>query len=775
VSLTPYQVTSQKDLGYLATNASTATRIAMPVQDLPFSISILNQDFLTDLSLFDNDSAFRYMLNNDNNGSPAEREFSRQRGFQQIKGSAQRNSFRFDGIKDNFNVERVEIVRGPNSTIVGEADPGGQINSVTKKASLDRSFGQANVTVGSNNLLRTTIDYNLSTKVGDVPMALRINGLYHDADSFIKYSHLERKGVALNYTANLTSKTHLNIDLESTDETRAEEETLPDRFDQSAGFFGGFYSGLRDVNNLAVPNPGTVVGETTYTTGAYVSNVYRYDEGGMLGPDNLRSHEARIANLTLEQKLTDNWYLQLAGALTRERDAILQAARGGTLYGATGWSKNASGVYVYNPVGNRYFQDISWTRDVNQTFNENLDARITSTYQLNLSWTEQTITAGAEMFWTTPATYQSEDLFGVDNKFLVNRVYMDDLTADTLGIQRWLSTPGAHWQRQAIPIKTPKIDNTGYFISAVGSYLKGRVHTIVGVRRDETTAETFTGSFADAGRTQPVYTRYEKVDTSATTPLYSISASPIKNVSIYYTHGESYKPSSASRQTLKTPFDKNDPYGPSLPPETGEGDEIGMKFDLFEHKVSGTIAAFDITKYNITRNVDQTLVKQLFNDPGEERRFPLPGVDSRSTGFEVELIFNPTANITFMGGYAYLDAYNLHDPDPKLVGAHTDVTYNNSGYFLTKYTVTEGRLKGFYAGVGVVMRGKLYLQGRRPGVTDPAYTVFNPFFGYSTRLRNGLEVGGAVHVDNLLNLEYNKNYARMGEPRQFQLTGFVKF
>jgi outer membrane receptor protein involved in Fe transport len=776
LTLTPFEVSTKKDLGYLSTNSSTATRIAMPVQDLPFSISILNQDFLSDLSLYDNDSAFRYMLNNDNNGSPAEREFSRQRGFQQIKGSAQRNTFRFDGIKDNFNIERIEIVRGPNSTIVGEADPGGQINSVTKKGVIGRSFGQLNVTTGSHSLFRTTLDYNLSTEMGGIPMALRVNALSHDSDGFIKFTHLKREGIALNYTAQLTPGTKLNLDTEYTNEDRVEDETLPDRFDQSAGFFGGFYSGLRDVNNVAIPNPGTVVGKTTYTTGAYVSNVYRYDEGGTLGPDNRRAHDARFINLTLDQRITENWYVQLAGALTLEKDAVVLAARGGTLYGATGWSKNSSGVYVYNPVGNRYFQDISWTRDVDQTFNKNLDARITSTYQLKLSWTEQTITAGAEEFWTTPAKYASEDLFGSDNKFLTYRVYLDDLTAQAFGVQRWLDTPGAHWQRQAIPMKTPKIGNTGYFVSAVGSYLNGKVRTLVGVRRDDTTVETYTGSFADAARTQPVFTRFEQVDSSATTPLYSISAAPFEGLMVYYSHGESYKPSSASRRTLKTPFDPVDPYGPTLPPETGVGDEFGLKFDLAQHKITGTIAYFDITKKNITRNIDQTLVKQLFNDPGEERRFPLPGVDSRSTGLEVEVVFNPTPNLSFIGGYAYLDAYNLHDPDPNLVGAHTDVTYNNAGYFLTKYTMTEGTLKGFYAGVGSVLRGKLYLQGKRPGVTDPPYVVFNPFFGYSTRVHNGnWVVGGAVHIDNVLNLEYNKNYARMGEPRQVEVSAFVKF
>ncbi len=774
LALTPYEVSTKQDTGYLSTTASTATRIALPVQDLPFSISILNQDFLSDLSLYDNETAFRYMLNNDNNGSPAEREFSRMRGFQQIKGSAQRNSFRFDGIKDNFNVDRVEVVRGPNSTIVGEADPGGQINLVTKKADLDHSFGEVTTAVGSHNLTRTTLDYNLSTKVGSIPMALRVNALYYDTDTFIWYTHLHRDALAFNYTAQLTPNTKLNLDAEYSNEGRVEEETLPDRFDQSAGLFGGFYSGLKDVTGAAVPNPGTIVGKTKYTTGAYVSNVYSYNEGGTLGPDNKRAHDARYLNLTLDQKITDNWYLQLAGALTEERDANVQVARGGTLYGATGWSK-VNGVSVYNPVGNRYYQDINWSRDVNQTFNKNVDARITSTYDLKLSWTEQMITAGAEEFWTTPATYATQDLFGSDNKFLTYRVYLDDVSDQTFGIKRWLDTPGVHWQTEAVPMKTPEIGNVGYFVSSAGSYFNGRVRTLLGIRHDDTTVHTYNGTFADAARTQPVYTPFETVDTSANSPILSISGNPFKGVTVYYTHAKSYKPSSASRRTLKIPFDPVDPYGPTLPPETGVGDEVGIKLDLLDHKLSATLDYFDITKYNVTRNMDQTLVQQLFNDPGEQRRFPLPGVDTRSTGFEVEVVYNPTRNISFIGGYAYLDSYNLHDPDPTLVGAHTDVTYNNSGYFLTKYTFTEGKLKGFYAGLGVVMRGKLYLQGKRPGVTDPAYTVFNPFFGYSVRLKNGYTLGASVHIDNLTGLEYNKNYARLGEPTQFQLTAFLKF
>ncbi len=92
-----------------------------------------------------------------------------------------------------------------------------------------------------------------------------------------------------------------------------------------------------------------------------------------------------------------------------------------------------------------------------------------------------------------------------------------------------------------------------------------------------------------------------------------------------------------------------------------------------------------------------------------------------------------------------------------------------------KYTETDGALKGFYAGVGSVIRGKLYNRGDWPDVTNPSYIVFNPFVGFQKRLANRKTIGASLTVENLLDVEYLKNYSRIGEPRNYTFSAFLKF
>jgi len=50
VTLSAFEVRSEKDYGYLSTNSVTATRASRPIFETPLAISILNEDFLNDIA-----------------------------------------------------------------------------------------------------------------------------------------------------------------------------------------------------------------------------------------------------------------------------------------------------------------------------------------------------------------------------------------------------------------------------------------------------------------------------------------------------------------------------------------------------------------------------------------------------------------------------------------------------------------------------------------------------------------------------------------------------
>lgn len=80
--------------------------------------------------------------------------------------------------RDLFNIEQVEVVKGPAGTDTGRSAPTGAINMVSKQASL-RNATSAGVQAGSDGQQRATADWNQA--LGE-SSALRINAMWQDSD-----------------------------------------------------------------------------------------------------------------------------------------------------------------------------------------------------------------------------------------------------------------------------------------------------------------------------------------------------------------------------------------------------------------------------------------------------------------------------------------------------------------------------------------------------------------------------------------------------------------
>src|SRR5918993_523754 len=50
--LSPFTVRSESDVGYYASNAISATRINVPLLDLPMSINVITSEFMQDIAAF---------------------------------------------------------------------------------------------------------------------------------------------------------------------------------------------------------------------------------------------------------------------------------------------------------------------------------------------------------------------------------------------------------------------------------------------------------------------------------------------------------------------------------------------------------------------------------------------------------------------------------------------------------------------------------------------------------------------------------------------------
>ena len=174
VVLSPFEVSSEKDFGYLKTNAATASRIGMDIQNTPMSISVMSQEFVADTGMQTITDIFRYTAS----GSP-DNSF---KGRRPANESTPQGNFTMRGFKVNSllrngvfrytsynldNIERVEVVKGPAAVFFGQGYPGGVVNYITKKPVFGEIPTSMSYYFGNNA--------QLSDKA-----AFRIVGAWHD-------------------------------------------------------------------------------------------------------------------------------------------------------------------------------------------------------------------------------------------------------------------------------------------------------------------------------------------------------------------------------------------------------------------------------------------------------------------------------------------------------------------------------------------------------------------------------------------------------------------
>jgi catecholate siderophore receptor len=103
-----------------------------------------------------------------------------------IRGFNARTDFFIDGVRDvggysrdPFNVEQVEVVKGPSSSIAGRGSTGGVVNMATKAPHLGATR-RVSIGMGLSDYKRSTLDIN--QPIGG-SAAVRLNAMWNDADT----------------------------------------------------------------------------------------------------------------------------------------------------------------------------------------------------------------------------------------------------------------------------------------------------------------------------------------------------------------------------------------------------------------------------------------------------------------------------------------------------------------------------------------------------------------------------------------------------------------
>jgi outer membrane receptor protein involved in Fe transport len=214
ITLSPFQVSSESDTGYVATNTLAGSRINTSLLDTPASISVMTKEFMDDIGALDLKGAMEYAVNGGSHAgdvtgiSLIENAFNFQiRGYRDT--TVTRNYFTTDVPGDTFNMDRIDVARGPNSILFGIGGPGGVVNYSTKQASTERRDGSVNVVVGRWDLQRAGLDYNLPLVAHK--LGARLNLMTQRAEGYYDFEEDDQDRGALDVVWTPTKTTTVRV------------------------------------------------------------------------------------------------------------------------------------------------------------------------------------------------------------------------------------------------------------------------------------------------------------------------------------------------------------------------------------------------------------------------------------------------------------------------------------------------------------------------------------------------------------------------------------
>jgi iron complex outermembrane recepter protein len=189
ITLPQFVVATDKDRGYLSTNASSGTKLNQTLQEIPATVSIVNQELIRDLGANTVQELLRYapgVTTSDN-----KTEDIQVRGFNILVPLL--DGFREpQGVpSEQTHVERVEVLKGPAGILYGNTfGLGGIINRISKKPDFQKPITELFVQVRDNDYYQASLDFGrpLGEKV-----AYRVITNWIDSRDFQDFVTLERK------------------------------------------------------------------------------------------------------------------------------------------------------------------------------------------------------------------------------------------------------------------------------------------------------------------------------------------------------------------------------------------------------------------------------------------------------------------------------------------------------------------------------------------------------------------------------------------------------
>ncbi|CAB5512857.1 putative TonB-dependent receptor BfrD [Achromobacter anxifer] len=585
------------------TSTAQSPKFTAPLLDTPRTVQVVPKQVIQDQAA----STLQDVLRNSPGITFGAGEGGRPGGdLPIIRGQNSAGSIFLDGIRDSstqvrdtFNLEQVEVIKGPDSVYSGRGGAGGSINMVSKTPKVT-DFTEATAQIGTDSNYRATIDSNwrLADKAA---FRLNVMGNKGDAPGRDDAVNFERWGVAPSLTLGVGTPTRITLSY-----YHYQDDSMPD------------YSMPYD------PKTGQPV---TETMGVSRKNFY-----GLKGRDFMNTRDD-VATVDFQHDFSDR--LQLRN--------VTRYGRGTNDFAATNPDDSKGNIpngLVYRALKSGYYVTKSFANQTNLTgefdtgslkHSFDLGFEYSNIKQDKDSYTETGVPAGTSGCVTGTANGKN--------------TYANPALCASL----WDPDPGTyypgHLQRNGNPARYNTDTVALYGFDTIK--FNEQWQASLGLRWDNYRTS---GSNIAKGRNDPASTP-AFYSTSREDNLFNyqvgVAYKPVPNGTIYATYGTSSTPSAIASSAIS---DAVSVTNQSLEPEKSRTVELGTKWQVFDDRLTVSAAAFQDIRKNTSVAVSATETAQV----GEAK---VRGIELGFSG-SITPKWNVFGGYTFMNSEMTKGAYN---------------------------------------------------------------------------------------------------------------------
>lgn len=713
-------VEAQRAKRYLV-EAPESPKFTQPLIDTPQTINVISKDLFNEQGATTLTEALRnspgvgtfYV---GENGNTTTGDAIYMRGFDSS------SSIFVDGVRDLgsisrdvFNIEQIEVEKGPAGTDNGRSAPTGAINLVTKQATLTNAVSGA-LSGGSDDQRRVTADWN---QVLGASSALRVNVMGQDSDALGR-DHVNNKrwGLASSLVFGLGSDTRYYFDL-----LYVKQDNVPDGGVASIGLPG--YTSPDPARPWLSAAP-RVDSENFYGT--------RYDHDDVT---------AKMATFRFEHDFSDTVKLTNTARWGRnEQDYLLFA-----------FMPNAANLRTPNPADTS-----TWTvaRSL-PTFKDQQYTIVTDQLNLRVDFA----TGAVQHNLSTGVEAAREELLSWGHN-IVDRAAWLAANPANLYDPDWNTTPlvtarnGAHSKGTTTTFSAYAFDTLKFGDSFL---------VTAGVRADHYKTDFNSLTCTTATSTAVPCTTAVGVDADISDTLFSWKLGAVykaaENVSLYANYAISQQPPGGS--ALELSASANNANNPRFDPQKAKTAEVGTKWNFLGDELFVTMALF---RTDVSNEIAQGS-DGLYYQTGEKR----------VQGVELSAVGKLSDNWSISTGYTKLDAQVLEGSKVSQDGS-MDLAYTPDSAFTawTTYTLPFGLTVGGGARYsGEMKRGTDGAIGT-PALVK-SYTVWDAVVTYPINDHFDLRLNVYNVFDKDYVAAINKSGFRYtpGAPRSAMLTAEIKF